>query len=246
MKKNNQKNILWESKKQQFFLEKRRYDLPETMTFVEKWKLKRNVPINKIIGYIEMANVKIDISKKVLVPRYETEELIELASKLIHNQNYKSVLDLCCGSGFIGIALKKNFKNLNVTQTDIDPKAIKQTKINLLINNLETQVLKSNMFDNLNQKFDVIISNPPYLPESDKKNLDLSILKYEPHHALFAKNGGLYFYYEIEKNLNKFLNDKGLVILEINPLHVGWFLKNKFVVVKDINQKDRFAYKFLD
>lgn len=240
------KNILWESKKQQFFLEKRRYDLPETMTLFEKWKLKRNVPINKIIGYVELANVKIDISKKVLIPRYETEELIELASKLIHNRGYKNVLDLCCGSGFIGIALKNNFKNLNVVQTDIDPKAIKQTKINLLINNLNTKVLKSNMFDNLNQKFDVIISNPPYLPESDKKKVDLSILKYEPHHALFAKNNGLYFYHEIERNLNKFLNDKGLVILEINPLHVEWFLKNNYVIVKDINQKDRFAYKFLD
>ncbi|MBD5423406.1 MAG: peptide chain release factor N(5)-glutamine methyltransferase [Mycoplasma sp.] len=230
---------------QELLTEKRRYELEEKISFNEKIKLRRNAPIQKIIGYIEMANVKIDISKKVLIPRYETEELIELAKKHINKNKYKSVLDLCCGSGFIGIAIKKCFPNIDVVQSDIDKKSIKQSKINLNINNVLTCLIKSDMFENIVNKFDVIISNPPYLHFDDKKNMNNSVLKYEPHHALFAKNNGLYFYEVIEENIHKFLNKNGLIILEINPINSYWFINKEYKIVKDINGKDRFAYKYI-
>ena len=167
-----------------------------------------------------MANVKIKVNKKVLIPRYETEELILLAIKLIkENGKYHNILDLCCGSGFIGIALKKAFPSLNILQSDISNAAIKQTLINLKINNLKNNVIKSNMFHNIYQKFDVIISNPPYLLKNDKKNMTKSVLKYEPQKALFAQEEGMFFYYQIEKNLSKHLNKNGLIILEINPIN---------------------------
>lgn len=228
-------------------LEKRRYNLKETISFREKYKLWRDYPIQKIIGYIEMANVKIKVNKKVLIPRYETEELILLAIKLIkENGKYHNILDLCCGSGFIGIALKKAFPSLNILQSDISNAAIKQTLINLKINNLKNNVIKSNMFHNIYQKFDVIISNPPYLLENDKKNMTKSVLKYEPQKALFAQEDGMFFYYQIEKNLSKYLNKNGLIILEINPLNYKWFIDNKYHVINDINNKKRFAYKFFN
>ena len=228
-------------------LEKRRYNLKETISFREKYKLWRDYPIQKIIGYIEMANVKIKVNKKVLIPRYETEELILLAIKLIkENGKYHNILDLCCGSGFIGIALKKAFPSLNILQSDISNAAIKQTLINLKINNLKNNVIKSNMFHNIYQKFDVIISNPPYLLKSDKKNMTKSVLKYEPQKALFAQEEGMFFYYQIEKNLSKYLNKNGLIILEINPVNYKWFIDNKYHVINDINNKKRFAYKFFN
>lgn len=228
-------------------LEKRRYNLKETISFREKYKLWRDYPIQKIIGYIEMANVKIKVNKKVLIPRYETEELILLAIKLIkENGKYHNILDLCCGSGFIGIALKKAFPSLNILQSDISNAAIKQTLINLKINNLKNNVIKSNMFHNIYQKFDVIISNPPYLLENDKKNMTKSVLKYEPQKALFAQEDGMFFYYQIEKNLSKYLNKNGLIILEINPLNYKWFIDNNYHVINDINNKKRFAYKFFN
>lgn len=228
-------------------LEKRRYNLKETISFREKYKLWRDYPIQKIIGYIEMANVKIKVNKKVLIPRYETEELILLAIQLIkENGKYHNILDLCCGSGFIGIALKKAFPSLNILQSDISNAAIKQTLINLKINNLKNNVIKSNMFHNIYQKFDVIISNPPYLLKSDKKNMTKSVLKYEPQKALFAQEEGMFFYYQIEKNLSKYLNKNGLIILEINPVNYKWFIDNKYHVINDINNKKRFAYKFFN
>lgn len=228
-------------------LEKRRYNLKETISFREKYKLWRDYPIQKIIGYIEMADVKIKVNKKVLIPRYETEELILLAIKLIkENGKYHNILDLCCGSGFIGIALKKAFPSLNILQSDISNAAIKQTLINLKINNLKNNVIKSNMFHNIYQKFDVIISNPPYLLKSDKKNMTKSVLKYEPQKALFAQEDGMFFYYQIEKNLSKYLNKNGLIILEINPINYKWFIDNKYHVINDINNKKRFAYKFFN
>ena len=228
-------------------LEKRRYNLKEPISFREKYKLWRDYPIQKIIGYIEMANVKIKVNKKVLIPRYETEELILLAIKLIkENGKYHNILDLCCGSGFIGIALKKAFPSLNILQSDISNAAIKQTLINLKINNLKNNVIKSNMFHNIYQKFDVIISNPPYLLKNDKKNMTKSVLKYEPQKALFAQEEGMFFYYQIEKNLSKYLNKNGLIILEINPINYKWFIDNKYHVINDINNKKRFAYKFFN
>ena len=228
-------------------LEKRRYNLKETISLREKYKLWRDYPIQKIIGYIEMANVKIKVNKKVLIPRYETEELILLAIKLIkENGKYHNILDLCCGSGFIGIALKKAFPSLNILQSDISNAAIKQTLINLKINNLKNDVIKSNMFHNIHEKFDVIISNPPYLLKSDKKNMTKSVLKYEPQKALFAQEKGMFFYYQIEKNLSKYLNKNGLIILEINPISYKWFIDNNYHVINDINNKKRFAYKFFN
>ncbi len=231
--------------KELLLLEKRRYDLKESISFFESYKLWRNYPIQKIIGYIEMADVHINLRKKVLIPRYETEELILLAIKLIKNKkNYSSILDLGCGSGFIGIALKKYFPNLDIIQSDISKSAIKQTLINMKINNLQNQVIRSNMFEKINKKFDVIISNPPYLSLNERKYIEKSVLKYEPRKALFAKNNGLYFYDLIENNLHKHLNDNGLIILEINPINAQWFIDNNYSLVKDINGKERFAYKF--
>ena len=232
-------------KKQLLLLEKRRYELEEKISFIEKYKLFRNYSIQKIIGYIEMANVKININKKVLIPRYETEELIYHAIDFIKKNKYQNILDLGCGSGFIGIAIKKNISEfqINVTQSDVDRNAIKQTTENNKLNNINNKIIKSNLFENIGNKFDLIVSNPPYLMFSEKKQMSKSVLKYEPHIALFANDNGMEFYKQIELNLNKYLNKNGMILYEINPLNSKWFKNNNYSIIKDINNKERFAFK---
>lgn len=224
--------------------EKRKYGIKEEITKDEIKKLSLNMPVQKIIGYIEMANVTIDLSKNVLIPRYETEELIFLVIDIIKKNKYKKILDLCCGSGFIGIAIKKYFQNeVEVVQLDIDDEAIKQSKINAKLNKVQTKIIKSNMFENINEKFDLIVSNPPYLLKSEKKYMSESVLNHEPLHALFANKKGLEFYEIIEKHLPSFLNKNGFICLEINPINSSWFINKNYKIIKDINQKERFAFK---
>lgn len=225
--------------------EKRKYGLPQTISKKEYNLLKKNVPIQKIIGYIEMANVKIELTKKVLIPRYETEELIFHAIDLIKKNKYVNVLDLCCGSGFIGIAIKKNLPNTNVYLSDINRNAIKQSKMNAKINDVNVNIIKSNMFNRLPKdiKFDLIISNPPYLLKKERQYMSSSVLKYEPKRALFAKKNGMFFYNIIEEHLNQVIAKNGSIILEINPISHKWFESNNYELIKDINKKIRFALK---
>ena len=235
-------------KKQLLLLEKRRYELKEKITIIEKYKLFKDYPIQKIIGYVEMANVKIKINKKVLIPRYETEELIYHAIDFIKTKKYNSILDLGCGSGFIGIGIKKNITDfqINVIQSDIDKNAIKQTIENTKINKVKNKIIKSDLFTNLEgYKFDMIVSNPPYLMFEEKKQMSKSVLKYEPHKALFANERGLEFYKQIENNLDKYLNKNGMILFEINPLNSKWFIEKGYSIINDINEKERFAFKVI-
>lgn len=232
------------NKIEKLLLEKRRYNLKQSVSLIEKYKLFRNIPLQKIIGYIEMANVKILLNKKVLIPRYETEELIYHAISLIKKEKYKKILDICCGSGFIGIALKKNLIDVEVVLSDVDKRAIKQSIENAKINNANVKIIKSNMFKNIEtKKFDFIVSNPPYILKREKKDISTSVLKYEPHIALFANDNGLEFYKIIENNLNAYLKKGGTIFLEINPINVKWFINNGYSIIRDINNKERFAFK---
>ena len=225
-------------------IEKIKYGLEPVVSDYELAQLKNDVPVQKIIGYIEMADVKIDLSQFVLIPRYETEELIYLAIDLIKKYQLKNILDLGCGSGFIGIAIKKALKErVNMTLSDIDPNAIKQTKINLELNQVDANLVCSDWFSNLETPFDLIIANPPYLKEEEKNSMSDSVLKHEPHRALFANDKGLEPYKIIEKNLNHYLNNNGLILLEINPLNQDWFLNHHYQLIADINKKNRFAFK---
>lgn len=225
--------------------EKRKYGLSETIAPQELQLLANDVPVQKIIGYVELANVKIDLSHFVLIPRYETEELVFLALELIQKHKLQTVLDLGCGSGFIGIAIKRNLPDdVTITLSDVDPQAITQTQINLALNGVQAEVIQSDWFAQLdNKRFDLIISNPPYLKFSERATMSPSVLKHEPHHALFAKQAGLEYYQLIEKHLNQYLNTGGFILLEINPLNQTWFVKHHYHILHDINQKARFAWK---
>ncbi|WP_117275394.1 peptide chain release factor N(5)-glutamine methyltransferase [Mycoplasmopsis edwardii] len=228
--------------KEDLLLEKRRYGLPQTISFFEEKQLEKGTPVQKIIGYIEMQDVVIDVTHNVLIPRYETEELIIKVNNDNKGKTNLKVLDLCTGSGFIGLALKKANPTWDIYMSDISNEAITQANINAKKNDLDVKVIQSDLFKKINvNDFDVIVSNPPYISYDEK--LSSSVLDFEPHNALFADDQGLYFYKEIIKQAKSKLKENGSLYFEINPFHIDWWILQKekynIEILKDINNKDR-------
>ncbi|QCZ36771.1 peptide chain release factor N(5)-glutamine methyltransferase [Mycoplasma nasistruthionis] len=231
--------------KQDLLLEKRRYGLKQTVTEFELNQLQKDTPVQKIIGYIEMADVRIYVKDfNVLIPRYETEELIYLVLNN-HKSNNLKVLDLCTGSGFIAISLKKHNPNWDMDALDIEQQAILATKFNAKYNNVDINLFENDFLNNfeINQKYDIIVSNPPYIDYDEQ--LANSVLMHEPKSALYAPENGFYFYRVLLENLDKYLKPTGTLYLEINSFHTKqWQYWSQFFdirILKDISGKDRFA-----
>ena len=213
-------------------------------------KLEKGLPTQYIVGNVSFYGYNINVNKNVLIPRFETEELVENTLKYI-NKYFKGnidVLEIGTGSGCISIALKKENNALNITATDISKKALKVAKNNAKENNVDIKFIHTNIYKSINKKFDVIISNPPYI-SYDEEIMDV-VKNNEPHLALYAPNNGLYFYEEILKNISNILKDKYLIAFEIGEKQAkeiekikNKYLKNaKFIVKKDMQHRDRMIF----
>ncbi len=180
---------------------------------IEKYLQKRisEMPLQYILGETEFYGYKILVNKNVLIPRPETEFLIE---KIVNeNTEINSVLDIGTGSGAIAIALSQKMKN--ITATDISTSALKVAKKNAKINLAKIQFIQSDIFENIEDKFDIIVSNPPYISKDEFEILPNEIKKFEPEIALLAEENGLYFYKKILENAKKYLTDTGRIYFEI-------------------------------
>lgn len=217
--------------------EKRRYGLEEVVSDKEKQLLEQGVPVQKIIGFIDFDDLKINVNRKVLIPRYETQEVVNKALSFIEDNN--RVLDLCTGSGYIGLTIKQKCKSCEVILSDIEEEAILQSTENAKQNKLDVEIIKSDLFKNINGKFDVIVSNPPYIPTSNK--LDKSVIDYDPSIALFGGKDGNDFYRQIIKEAPEFLKENGVLVLEISDDNVEYISSENFTIEKDINGKNRIA-----
>lgn len=213
---------------------------------IEK-KLQKNYPIQYLIGYVDFFNTKINVNEDVLIPRFETELLIEKTIKFLKNKNYQNAIDICTGSGCIAIALKKH-TNLTISACDISKKAIKLAKINAKENNTPINFFQMDILKETPQpKYDLIISNPPYVKEDEYTSPET---KYEPQIALFAKNNGLEFYEKILAIAPTFLNKNGTIIFEIGAteknaikkIALNYFPNAKITIAKDFNNYDRFIF----
>lgn len=218
--------------------QKRIHGLSEHITEKEIALLQLGVPIQKIIGFINFDNLQINVKHNVLIPRYETEEVVHEALKHI-NENSR-VLDLCCGSGYIGLTIKQK-TGASVVLSDISKDAIKQTKENAKLNNLDVEIIKSDLFESIHGKFDVIISNPPYIPETNQ--LPPSVYNYEPYEALFAGQDGNELYARIIGEYEQYLNPGGTIVFEISEDNYKFIKSCGFEIKKDINGKNRIAIK---
>lgn len=178
-------------------------------------KIENNYPIQYIIGYVDFYGNKINVNKNTLIPRYETEYLIEKTLKYIKKYNFEEpkILDLCTGSGAIGLTIKKGLPNSEVTLSDISAKALRVAKKNMKELNLKVNIIKSDLFNNIKGKFDIIISNPPYVMTSEKLPKEVT---YEPELALYSGEKGINHIERIFKEINNHLSEKYIIALEIN------------------------------
>lgn len=214
-------------------------------------RLNKGEPVQYIVGDVEFYGNIIDVNPNVLIPRPETEELVEKTQNYI-NKIFESekidIIDIGTGSGCIPIALKKIFPNSNITAIDISKPALDVAIKNAQKNNVEINFIQSNLFESVNKKFNVIISNPPYIKENEEI-MDI-VKNNEPHIALYAPNNGLYYYQEILKNANKYLNEKYLIAFEIGEtqgeeiikIAKTYFPNSKIIKEKDLRKFDRFIF----
>lgn len=177
-------------------------------------KVDAGYPIQYLIGDVEFINTIIKVNENVLIPRFETEYLVEKTLNYIKEMDLKNpkIIDLGTGSGCIAIALKKNI-DCEVDAIDISDAALNLAKENAKFNKVDINFFKKDIHDKLSRKYDVIISNPPYIKENGY--VEEKVLKYEPHLALFASDEGIHYYKVILENHLNNLNRPGLIAFEI-------------------------------
>ena len=215
-------------------------------------QLKAHKPIQYIIGHTEFYGLKIRVNEHVLIPRPETEELVE---DILHGANKRSelnILDIGTGSGCIAIALKKHLPEANVSAIDISEEALMIAKANAILNQTKINFLQADILSPIPKGangFDIIVSNPPYVRHSEKDKMSRNVLDYEPHSALFVKDDdALVFYKAIADFALHNLVPGGKLYFEINEklgADVKTLLEGKgftnIEVKKDLSGKERIA-----
>ncbi len=211
--------------------------------------VKDNVPIQYVIGNVDFYGNKFIINKNVLIPRFETEELVENTINIIKDMfDYPiNIIDLGCGSGCIGLSLKKKLDNVNVTLLDISKEAIDVAKLNANNFNLDVKFIQSDMWDNVVNKYDVIISNPPYIRNDEE--IEKIVYDNEPHLALFGGVDGLDLYRKIRKDILNHVNNRFLIAFEIGDQQKEDVVKLfsdieniEIITKKDLSNRDRMVF----
>jgi len=216
-------------------------------------RLNAGEPVQYIVGNVDFYNSNFIVNKNVLIPRFETEELVLNTVNFIKEyfQEPIKVLDIGTGSGAIAISIKKEIDG-EVYATDISKEALEVAKENADRNDVKINFVNTNIYDGITEKFDVVISNPPYIRYDEE--IDEIVKNNEPHIALYADNNGLYFYEEILKNIKNILNNKYLIAFEIgkdqgnaiNELKEKYLPESNILLKKDLEGRDRmiFIYNF--
>lgn len=213
--------------------------------------LQNNKPIQYVIGHVNFYGNPFFVTEDVLIPRFETEELVESVleySKQFMKENL-SILDLGCGSGIIGLTLKQKLPNSTVTMVDISEKALEITRKNALNLGLDVKVIKSDWFKDIPlQTYDIIVSNPPYIRTNEE--IDPLVSKNEPALALYGGVDGLDCYRSILKDIKKYSSNNTLIAFEIGYLQKELlteivekvFPSREIIVKKDLQGRNRMLF----
>lgn len=213
--------------------------------------MKEKKPIQYVIGNVNFYGNQFKVNENVLIPRFETEELVEntlnYIEELFSNKALK-VIDLGCGSGCIGITLKKKKPNLDVTLLDISSKALEVANQNALNLETEVRIIENDMLSGLNEKYDVIISNPPYIKENEE--IEEIVKNNEPHLALYAGIDGLDCYRKILNEAPNHVNTNFLIAFEIGESQKNdvialakiVFPQATIIAKKDMQERDRMIF----
>lgn len=176
-------------------------------------KRAERVPLQYIIGEQEFMGLTFKVNSNVLIPRQDTETLVEEALKVC--KSGMQVLDLCTGSGCIIISLMKNAPGMTGTASDMSKQALLVAKENGKNHEVDVEWIRSDLFDNITGKYDLIVSNPPYIPTAEISGLMPEVRDFEPFDALDGREDGLYFYREIIAQSQDYLNSEGYLLVEI-------------------------------
>lgn len=221
----------------------------------DKWddavkRFKKGEPIQYIIGNVNFYGYILSVNKHVLIPRFETEELIEKTIFYIKKyfSEQISIVDIGTGSGAIAIALKKEIPKSHIDAVDISHEALEVAKKNALDNEAQITFYEGNLLEPLTKTYDILISNPPYI---DKEEEIMEIVKNnEPHIALYADHQGLFYYEEILKNASQVLNSKNMIAFEIGYMQgkkikniANQYFPNAIISIeKDMSGRNRFVF----
>ena len=191
-------------------------------------RLNNGEPVQYIVGNVDFYNYNFIVNKNVLIPRFETEELVDRTIKKAKEyfDGKVDILDIGTGSGAIAITLSKELDS-NVIATDISKEALEVAKENAIKNNAKVEFINTSIYNGINDKFDIVISNPPYI--SYNEEIEEIVKNNEPNIALYADNNGLYFYEEILKNIKPILKEKYLICFEIG--------ETQFESIKEFKEK---------
>ena len=229
--------VLNESRQYVIVNDMKQLDKAKERQYFKKIKiLKKGVPIEHITHQKEFMKLSFFVDKNVLIPRQDTEILVEEVINIAKKNNAKKILDLCTGSGAIAVSLAKYLPQAEITAIDISNEALKIAKKNAISNNVENQItfISSDMFTNLNEeKFDIIVSNPPYIKTNVIKNLDIQVQN-EPYIALDGGKDGLDFYKRIINESYQYLKYSGYLCLEIG-------FDQKIDIIELIENTERFT-----
>ena len=206
-------------------------------------KRKNGMPIQYILGEEDFYGRSFKVLKDVLIPRQDTEISVETLLKIIKNNKINNMLEIGCGTGIVSISVDLETK-VDVTAVDISQKAIENTKINKEKIGSTITVLKSDLFSNIKNKFDIIYSNPPYIKSDEIEKLQVEVRKHEPRLALDGGEDGLHFYRKIIEKAPEYLNDRGYLVFEIGhdeAKDICALMEDNFdvEVIKDLSKLDR-------
>ena len=188
---------------------------PDAISEYESVLRKRaeHIPLQYITGEQEFMGLPFRVNSSVLIPRQDTETLVEQALQVV--QPGMKILDLCTGSGCVLISILKNAKGVTGLGTDISKQALLVAKENAKLNHVTAEFERSDLFEALAETFDVIVSNPPYIPTKVIHTLMPEVAQFEPYQALDGKEDGLYFYRKIIQECKNYLNPNGAILFEI-------------------------------
>lgn len=218
--------------------------------YVALERLKQHEPIQYVLGHSWFYKMKFKVSPAVLIPRPETEELVQEAINFIQQQDKKSILDIGTGSGCIPISIKKNIPGSLVSALDISEEALTIARENAVVHQTEIEWIQLNFLEEKNWNglpaYEVILSNPPYIPENEKEKLDRNVVAHEPFQALFVPdNQPLIFYEKIAEFAKNHLAEDGKIFMETHEDYAqqvaDHFIAEGYyaVVKKDFYDKDR-------
>ena len=213
-------------------------------------KIKDGFPLQYITHNQEFMGINFEVNQNVLIPQPDTEILVENTIRLVlenesleNQENSKKtmqILDLCTGSGAIAVSLKKYLPDVKIFASDISEKALEVAKKNAKNNNVEIEFIKSDMFENIHEKFDIIVSNPPYIKSEEIEKLSKEVQN-EPKVALDGGKDGLKFYKIISREIKNYLKENGTLLMEIGYDEANEVMKlfENSTCIKDYANNDR-------